>query len=46
MRSREEIVKEYKAPEHHIREILLDIRDLMVKANKKPRKKREAKNVK
>jgi len=42
MRTREEIVKEYKDPSHHIREILLDIRQLLqdeIKQREKAKKK-------
>ena len=38
MRPRREIEKEYKQVEFHIREILLDIRDILVKQNKRKRK--------
>jgi len=46
MRSRQVIEKEYADYNLHIREVLLDMRDLMVKAEKKSRKKKEVKNVK
>ena len=42
MRKRDEIEREYKDPSHHIREILLDIRDLLVKETKKKKKKKES----
>ncbi len=41
MRDRREIEREYKAAELHIREILLDIRDLLVKEVKKSRKRKK-----
>ena len=43
MRSRKAIEMEYKDYEFHIREVLLDIRDLLVKQTKKSRKKKEVK---
>jgi len=42
MRTRKEIEKEYKDPSHHIREVLLDIRDILVKETKHKRKKKES----
>jgi len=41
MRTRKEIEKDYKQTELLIMEVLLDIRDLLVKALKKPKKKKE-----
>ena len=44
MRTRKEIEKEYADYSLHIREVLLDIRELLIKAEKKSRmKKKEVK---
>ena len=45
MRTRRDIEREYKDTGTKQLEVLLDIRDLLVKANKKPRKKKEAKSA-
>ena len=39
MRARKEVEKDYKPTDELILEVLLDIRDLLVKALKKPKKK-------
>ena len=41
MRTRKVIEDEYKATEFHIREVLLDIRDLLVKFDKQSHKKKQ-----
>jgi hypothetical protein len=38
MRTRQEILKEYKPDSEHILEVLLDIRDVLIKETKKERK--------
>jgi len=41
MRKRKEIEKDYKQAQELILEVLLDIRDLLIKSLKKPKKKKE-----